>query len=370
MDIAFDGRALSSPAGGIRRYVGELWRAMQVSVPDVHGVAIGGDPARARALGVRHQPVGWSLPTNPGWCAWALPRGVACAGAEVFHAPAYTAPLWGARPLVVTLHDVSYERHPEWYPHQSDPLRRAFYRHSARRADLVITDSVFSQQEITAAYGIDPSRIHVVPLGVSSLFSPSDTVPREPVVLHVGDLHPRRNLQMLWATVRRLRRDVPALGALRLVLVGTDRGSRDALLAEAGRDGLAEALLHVSQIDDEGLRQWYRQAAVMAYPSRYEGFGLPLLEAMACGTPVVASRASSIPEVTGDAARLVDPLDVEGWFAALRRVLCDRAEAGHLSEAGVAQAARFTWARTARMTADVWRAAAARGPHGRHQVPS
>jgi glycosyltransferase involved in cell wall biosynthesis len=370
MDIAFDGRALSSPAGGVRRYVGELWRAMHGAVPDVHGIAVGGDPALARALGVRHQPVHWSLPTNPGWCAWALPRGAARTGAAVFHAPAYTAPVWGARPLVVTLHDVSYERHPEWYPHQSDPLRRAFYRHSARRADLVITDSRFSQQEITAAYGIDPSRIHVVPLGVSSLFSPRDTVQRQPVVLHVGDLHPRRNLRVLWNTVRRLRRESPELGNLRLVLVGTDRGSRDALIAEAERDGLAQALLHVPKIDDEGLLQWYRQAAVMAYPSLYEGFGLPLLEAMACGTPVVASRASSIPEVTGDAARLVDPLDAEDWFAALRGVLCDRAETARLSAAGVAQAAGFTWAHTARMTADVWREAASRGTRAHRQVRS
>lgn len=368
MDIAFDGRALSSPAGGIRRYVGELWRAMQEAVPDVRGIAVGGDPDRARALGVRHQPAPWSLPTNPGWCAWALPRAVAHTGAAVFHAPAYTAPLWGARPLVVTLHDVSYERHPEWYPHESDPLRRAFYRHSARRADLVITDSRFSQHEITAAYDIDPTRIHVVPLGVASVFSPCATVEREPVVLHVGDLHPRRNLSVLWNAVRRLRRDQAALGHLRLVLIGTDRGSRDALMSEAARDGLPEALVHIPQIDEEGLRHWYRKAAVFAYPSRYEGFGLPLLEAMACGTPVVASRASSIPEVTGDAARLVDPLDADGWIAALRDVLCDRIRAEQMSSGGLAQAARFTWTTTARMTADVWREAAARGRRSHRQV--
>ena len=162
MDIAFDGRALSSPAGGVRRYVGELWRAMREAEPDVHGIAVGGDPALALALGVRHQPSGWSVPTNPGWCAWALPRAAGRARADVFHAPAYTAPLWGARPLVVTLHDVSYERHPEWYPHQSDPLRRAFYRHSALRADRIITDSQFSRQEISAAYGIPAARIAVV----------------------------------------------------------------------------------------------------------------------------------------------------------------------------------------------------------------
>jgi glycosyltransferase involved in cell wall biosynthesis len=365
MLIAFDGRALSSPAGGIRRYVGELWRAMQEAVPDVRGIAVGGDPDRARVLGVAHQPVRWSFPTNPGWCAWALPRGVARTGAHVFHAPAYTAPLWGARPLVVTLHDVSYERHPEWYPHQSDPLRRAFYRYSARRADLIITDSQFSQKEITAAYGIDPARIHVVPLGVSPMFSPCATVEREPVVLHVGDLHPRRNLLVLWNAVRRLRREHAELERLRLVLIGTDRGSRDALMSEAARDDLREALVHIPQIEEEGLRHWYRKAAVFGYPSRYEGFGLPLLEAMACGTPVVASRASSIPEVTGDAVHLIDPRDADDWIAALRDVLCDRVRAEELSSAGLAQAARFTWTTTARMTADVWREAAARAARAR-----
>ena len=223
----------------------------------------------------------------------------------------------------------------------------------------------FSQQEITAAYGIDPARIHVVPLGVASVFSPCATVEREPVVLHVGDLHPRRNLLVLWNAVRRLRREHAELDRLRLVLIGTDRGSRDALMSEAARDDLREALVHIPQIEEEGLRHWYRKAAVFGYPSRYEGFGLPLLEAMACGTPVVASRASSIPEVTGDAAHLIDPRDADGWIAALRDVLCDRVRAEELSSAGLAQAARFTWAATARMTADVWREAAVRAAQAR-----
>jgi len=357
MDIAFDGRALSSPAGGVRRYVGELWRAMREAEPDVHGIAVGGDPALALALGVRHQPSGWSVPTNPGWCAWALPRAAWRARADVFHAPAYTAPLWGARPLVVTLHDVSYERHPEWYPHQSDPLRRAFYRHSALRADRIITDSQFSRQEISAAYGIPAARIAVVPLGVSDVFAPGAVVPRDPVVLHVGDLHPRRNLAMLWDVVCHLRTHAPGLSALSLVLVGTDRGAWAGLAARARGTVHEGALRHLDHITDAVLTRWYQQASVMAYPSRYEGFGLPLLEAMACGTPVVASRASCIPEVTGGAALLVDPDDTAGWAQALGRVLTDGAEAARLREAGLARASAFRWAHTARMTADVWREA-------------
>ncbi len=128
---------------------------------------------------------------------------------DVFHAPAYTAPLRGAHPLALTIHDVSYERHPEWYPYRRDAIRRWFYRRSARTADVIITDSDFSRREIAAAYDLDPSHIRVVPLGVGGPFLAS-TPPRrpadvkQPYVLHVGDLHVRRNLRTLVRALARL----------------------------------------------------------------------------------------------------------------------------------------------------------------------
>lgn len=363
MRVAFDGRALTSPAGGVRRYTTELFGAILRVAPDHTLIACGGDAAHARRLGVAHQPAPPSLPTNLGWVVSGLPYAASRARAAVFHAPAYTAPLWGARPLVLTVHDVSYARHPEWYPHESGPLRRAFYARSARRADLVLTDSRFSQQEIVAAYGLDPDRIVVVPLGVSSTFVPDPVVAREPVVLHVGDLHTRRNLSRLLEVVLDLRAHEPALSALRLVLIGTDRGQWESLQAQAAAAGAPSAVSLEHDVDDAALCAWYRRASVLAYPSRYEGFGLPLLEAMACGTPVVASRAASMPEVVGSAGILVDPDDTRAWREALAAVLLTPATGAALREAGLTHAATFTWARTALATVEVYRRAAALRAH-------
>jgi len=329
---------------------------MHRASPDVEVIAVGAAPDGALPPGVRRIQGGISLPSNLGWSLTGLPLGVARAGCDVFHAPAYTAPLWGARPLVVTIHDVSYARHPEWYPYRIDPIRQAFYRASARRADRILTDSSFSRDEIVAAFAIDPARIDVVPLGVSPRFSPDPGISREPIVLHVGDLHPRRNLAMLLDAVMRLRREEPACVGLRLVLAGADRGLLESLKLQAGSD--EAALVHVGTPDDEQLIGWYRRAAVFAYPSRYEGFGLPPLEAMACGTPVLASAAASVPEVVGDAAVLLDVDDADGWRDAIRRVVADPAHAAELGARGPARAAQFTWDRTAIGTVASYRRAA------------
>ena len=307
--------------------------------------------------GVHAVPGGASLPTNLGWSLTGLPLGLRRVSCDVFHAPAYTAPLWGARPLVVTLHDVSYARHPEWYPYRVGPIRQAFYRASARRADRLLTDSAFSRDEIVAAFEVDPDRIDVVPLAVSARFTPDPTVAREPFVLHVGDLHPRRNLSMLLDAVLRLRGTERACAGLRLVLAGADRGLLASLTRQAGRaDG---ALVHVGTPGDDELVGLYRRAALFAYPSRYEGFGLPPLEAMACGTPVLASSAGSVPEVVGTAALLLSVDDDGGWREAMHAILTDAAYTAELGARGPVRASQFTWERTALGTIACYERAAA-----------
>jgi glycosyltransferase involved in cell wall biosynthesis len=361
MRIAIDGRALSGPAGGVRRYVTQLWRAMPEVAPHLTGVAIGGSPEAAAAAGLTHAPASSLLPTNLGWSAWTLPRAVRASGADVCHAPAYTAPLWGARPLVLTIHDVSYARHPEWYPHTSDPVRQWFYRRSAHRADRIITDSTFSRDEIVAAYGIATERIDVIPLGVGAEFTPDPARTRDPVVLHVGDLHTRRNLRMLVDVVADLTQTVPGLAGVSLVLVGTDRGEAAALKAHAAQRGIADRVQLIADASDAALLDWYRRASVLAYPSRYEGFGLPVLEAMACGTPVIASRGSSLTEVVGEGGLLVGPDARDEWGRTLRVLLEQPAAAREWSQRGLLRAAQCRWTDTARHTAAVYQRVSAAG---------
>ena len=350
--VGFDARALVSPAGGIRRYVSELIAALPLVSPGIELI-----PIDAAA----------SLPTNLGRSLTGLPRAARSARLDIFHAPAYTAPPWGVHPLVLTIHDVSYARHPEWYPYRRDRWRRAFYRASARAADIIITDSEFSRREIVAAYDIPEERIRVVPLGVNEVFRPTDagaSSPRSalaaPTILHVGDLHPRRNVGVLIDAVAWLRAHHPELASLTLTLVGRDAGDAAPLRARALAAGLdtPAAVRFVDDADDETLREWYRLASVFAYPSRYEGFGLPVLEAMASGVPVVASTAASLPEVVGDAGLLVDPLDTRAWSEAFASVLRSPTRAAALRDAGILRAARFSWARTAALTLDAYHAAA------------
>jgi glycosyltransferase involved in cell wall biosynthesis len=362
--VGIDGRAFSSPSAGVRRYVQCLVPALQ-ALPD---------PPEVVPLD------GISLPTNLGWALTGLPVAARRAGVDVIHAPAYTGPLVSSIPVVLTIHDVSYERHPEWYPYRRDRFRRAFYRRSARAAAHILTDSEFSAGEIVAAYGIDRARITVAPLGVTSSFAPAPSAdrpspprplasasaasgsfgaasPANPFLLHVGDLHERRNLRtVLYAVIGLRRRQI----AVSLVTAGVDRGVGAELTAVARAAGHPEAIDQRGAVSEAELLDLYRTATALVYPSRYEGFGFPVLEAMATGTPVMASRAGSIPEVLGDAGILLDPDDAMGWAEAIAGVLADAERRARMRELGVARAATFTWERTARLTRDVYRQVLAR----------
>jgi len=326
-------------------------------------VALGGRDAAALPPGTGHVAEPPHPPTNLGWTLVGIPRAARRARVDVIHAPAYTAPFWSPVPTVLTIHDVSYELHPQWYPYRRDWMRRAFYRGSAHAASHILTVSGFSAGEIEAAYRIPRERITVAPLGVDEGFragaeEPSGELPAgvtAPYLLHVGDLHDRRNLPMLVEAVLALRARGGALSALSLVLVGTDRGVGGRLRARAAQAGAADALVLLGSVTERRLRALYGQAAAFVYPSRYEGFGLPLIEAMACGTPVIAARAASIPEVMGDAGLLLDPEAGDAWTQAIGDVLQDEGRRARMRDAGRRQVAQFTWARTARATLDVYR---------------
>ena len=362
--IGIDGRAFASPAAGIRRYVNGLTRALLALGEPLAIVALGGRNSSALPTGVGHVAEPPHPPTNLGWTLIGVPRAARRAAVDVIHAPSYTAPFWSPVPVVLTIHDVSYELHPQWYPYRRDWARRAFYRRSAHVASHILTVSRFSATEIAVAYRIPPERMTVTPHGVDHTFAPADsellgelpTGVSQPYLLHVGDLHERRNLPMLVDAVLTARRQIGgAFQALSLVLAGADRGVGDAVLGIAARTGGADAVVRLGPVSEKRLRTLYRGATALAYPSFYEGFGLPLVEAMACGTPVIASNTASMPEVLGGAGILVDPADGRAWASAIVDVMNNEQTRSRLRADGLCRAAEFTWERTAKLTLDAYR---------------
>lgn len=364
--VGFDARALVFPAGGVRRYVGELFSALPAIAPDIDVVAVDPPPGITLPTGTLRGPRAAVLPSNLARAAVALPRAIRRAGLDLFHAPAYTAPIAGGTPVLLTIHDVSYARRPEFYPHPSGRLRQWFYRRSAVTAARIQTDSEFSRREIVAAYGIPESRISVVPLGVGAPFTPLQDTRSQlspgsgvaaPYVLHVGDLHPRRDLiTALNAVIEVRRRGGAATQPLRFVCAGRDCGSADGLRAAAAAAGMTDALVMLGTVAEDQLVALYQHAIALVYPSLYEGFGLPVLEAMACGLPVVAADAGSVPEVLGAAGILVPPGDVRSIAEAVTALATQPERQALLRQQGLARASIFSWERTARATLGVYRA--------------
>ena len=261
---------------------------------------------------------------------------------QVYHAPSYTCPLISFCPIVMSVHDISYLARPEWYPYKKGVVRRAYYRACLRRADRIVVPSRFSKQEIVRLFPALEYRIRIVPMGVSDFFSPAPDLAVEVstelnlpsrFILHVGDLHSRRNLWLL-------KRAAEQVG-LPLVLVGRP-------LEE---NSIPEGSLLFTDISMDRLKGIYSAATLFAYPSLYEGFGLTLLEAMACGVPVVASNRASLPEVCGQAAILVEP-NQDDLVAGIVRALENREALG---ERGFQRASQFSWEQTAAATLEVYR---------------
>ena len=297
------------------------------------------------------------------------------------HHTARYGPLLGA-PYVLTVHDLIrwYDAHPRAHPEAgavapfiSVPTSRDRFwlgrDHAAvARAAAIIAVSETTKRDLVRHLGVPPQRVHVVYEGIDhALFRP---VPRRladpPYLLFVGAEHPRKNLAALLRALAELKRD-PLLGDLRLVKVGAAgtaeapfRAATRMLMRELGLRLGPDVVLVDEHVPDEDLPAYYSGAACFVLPSRYEGFGFPPLEAMACGCPAVVSTAGSLPEVTGGAALTAAPSDVPALASAIRRVLLEPGVASDLRARGLAQAARFSWDRAARATQQVydavWRA--------------
>jgi glycosyltransferase involved in cell wall biosynthesis len=354
--------------GGIGTYVRELAPALQRADPSLEL-----EPFRARFAS--DQFVRWTVPMKGGV---VLPRSIrtlyplwdlvarpslpaSLSRCDVVHAtnPAAIPPAGGGQRLVVTVHDLAFARFPELFTRRWRWLYRAGLRAAVRRADAILTPSEATAIELRDRTDVDPSRVHVVPLGASPPPDPPDEPGpilarlgvTMPYLLFVGTLEPRKNV----ARLVRAYRSVAGRGAPHaLVLAGWPGWRDDELRAELARPGPG-SVVELGGVDPDDLDALYRAADAFLYPSLAEGFGLPVVEAMVRGVPTITSDLSSLPEVAGDAAVLVDPGSEDELAGAIERVLGDAELAARLRRDGPRQAERFTWEATAEGTLAVYR---------------
>jgi glycosyltransferase involved in cell wall biosynthesis len=266
---------------------------------------------------------------------------------------------------VVTIHDVSFLRFPAFAENRNRCYLERTIPATVARADAILTVSQFSADEIVALLGVPPGRVHAVHLGIAPHLRPPEpeTIDRlrrtlgltRPYLLTVGTLEPRKNIPFLVEVFERLAGDYPG----DLVLAGAPGWKVGPLLDRIRRSPVADRIRRLDYVPEGDLPALYAGADLFLCASHYEGFGLPPLEAMACGTPVISSPGGSLREVLGKAAVLLEPEDSGAWCASIRDTLSDGNRRRALAAAGIARAALFTWPETARRTWDVYRKVAA-----------
>jgi len=287
---------------------------------------------------------------------------------DLFHSPDFVLPPLGRTPAVLTVHDLSFLRVPECFvPGFREYLEGAVSR-AVGRARFILADSFSTRQDLIDLLAVEPERVAVVYPGVEPRFAPiEDPAILNPVraryglpprfVLGLSTLQPRKNFAGLADAFARLlaaRGDEPGFADLQLVIGGGKGWMYEEAMARVERSGLGRRIRFLGFVDDADLPALYNLASVFAFPSWYEGFGVPLLEAMACGTPVVAADNSSLPEVVGDAGLLVNAGDAEALAVALARLLSEEDLRAELTAAGQGRARRFTWEKAAHQLLGVY----------------
>jgi glycosyltransferase involved in cell wall biosynthesis len=367
LHVGLNAQLLSSESGyrnaGVSQYIHWLMTTLPGIAPDMRFTAFGGDAARGYH--------GWGV-CSPHtqkdaaaarilWEQTALPRQARRQQLDLLHSPVYAGPLIGRTPQVVTLHDLSFYLFPHLFP----PARRAYLqritRETTRRAAAIIAVSASTARDAVEILKVPPDRVRVIPNGVNpDLKPPTEEMVAslrtrlglpERYILYLGTLEPRKNLPVLIQAYAQARRSGVEHG---LVLAG-GRGwydePIDAALHEAG---VADHVLLPGYIPAEDLSALYGGADLFVYPSLYEGFGLPPLEAMACGTPVLTSNVSAVPEIVGHAGVTVNPREPEQMAAELVALLADDERRKLLAAAGLERAALYSWENTARRTASLY----------------
>jgi glycosyltransferase involved in cell wall biosynthesis len=371
--VAINAHLLSGQAwyrsAGVHQYIYQLLRHLGQADGELRYTVLLGEGILPPEVTLPTRRTRWKTSRAPIRIAWeqlVQPWALGQIKADLIHGPLLVAPVWAPCPAIVTIHDLSFIRFPHLFRTANRLYLKVMTRLSARRARRFIAVSAHTASESERLLGIPRERIDVVYHGVDPAFQP---LPKEQVdafrqrsrlpnrfVLSVGTLEPRKNHTRLVEAFARARdRET------KLVLVGGRGWLYEDLFARVEALGLGDDVVFAGYVTNDDLPLWYNAAAVFAYPSLYEGFGMPVLEAQACGTPVLTSTQSSLPEAAGDGALMVDAYKVDAIAAGLRQILTDESLREALQERGLAHARGFTWAQTARETTRVYRHTIAEG---------
>jgi glycosyltransferase involved in cell wall biosynthesis len=362
---AIDARLNAYRAGGIAGYTRSLATAMREQTAADESLLLLEHRRATRPLiaGVARRRL-WTPPHHR-LEAFSLPVELAPAGASVLHFPDFIAPRLRPAPAVITIHDLAFLHFPEIL----DDNARRYYgqvRRAAHDADAIITVSQATRRDIVELLQIDDRRIDVIAEAADALFRPLGLAEGSRLtvgtvelqagsyLLAVGTIEPRKNLTTLLQALQICRQRRPQT-PYRLVLAGARGWLDEPIFAEITDRGLSDAVIHLAQLTQQDLLQLYNGCRLYANPSRYEGFGLPVLEALACAAPTLISAVSSLPEVAGDAAAALPPHDAAAWADTIERLWHDDGARAALAERGPARAAQFSWQRAAAETLAVYR---------------
>jgi glycosyltransferase involved in cell wall biosynthesis len=367
MKIAFDGTVLHGRKSGVGYYCEELLKALLAADHEDQFYVFSHQPIRTEfpsANGNLKFTNSVHLPVRAIYLHAFLPKILDKIQPDVRHYTNFLAPISEDKPFVVTVHDMGLEVLRDAHPLAKRLYTKRLIPHTARKARLIITNSEYSKWEIVRYLGMPEDRIRVTPLAASAEFKPGSVQPEKPYFLYVGNLEPRKNLERLIEAFARM----PGKD-YQLVIAGNRWYQGDAAEVKARSLGLNGRVKFLGYVPRAELPALFSGATAFVYPSLLEGFGLPILESMACGTPVITSNNSSMKEIAHDAAVLIDPTDVREMTEALVDLAEDRSLREELSRRGLNRAAEFSWARTAQLTLNVYREVAAEVP-GRVVVPA
>lgn len=367
MRFGLDGIPLQEKKSGIGHYTLELARALAALAPEHEFEIVSPSPlpstetsapnlhftdARARGLKRRY------------WWPIGLPLYCRRASFALFHGTNFDLPYWTTSPTVLTIHDLSLLLFPQTHEERLVRRARRVLPLMVRKATAIITPSETVKGEVCEHLGVNGDKVFAIPEAARACFYPAPPSETEPVrqrlgiqpefILFVGTIEPRKNLLAL---ARAFEQIAKTHARTQLVIAGQKGWLSDDLMAYLEESEIRDRVLFTGHLSDDDLRALYSSCRVFVYPSLYEGFGLPLLEAMACGAPVVTSNVGSIVETVGNAARLISPTDSDDLAQAITALLDDAREREHRSSAGIKHARKFSWEKTAAATWEVYQKA-------------